>query len=231
MGTTIATHTRRRSFVVAALLIGAAIGAAHAAATTLPPEVAVPVGDLPSRVADPPATTTAHSAIELATLLQSPYTGRIVIPADADWRMENPCGAFDEFGRCVVTPLKEIAGVRPGARGSSATLPCTNDAFSAVRLKGGSDGSLVPPLPPKFNLTLQGNRYDTDYSTEIASGDFDGDGRTDVFVGNGTAWFFSRGGSEPWEYLRPVEQTRARARLRRRRQRRKDGCPLPGRRR
>ena len=32
-------------------------------------------------------------------------------------------------------------------------------------------------------------------------GDFDGDGRTDVFVATGTAWFFLRGGVEPWEFL------------------------------
>lgn len=46
-----------------------------------------------------------------------------------------------------------------------------------------------------------GNRYDTDYSTELATGDFDGDRLTDVFVATGTAWFFSRGGQRPWEYL------------------------------
>lgn len=47
------------------------------------------------------------------------------------------------------------------------------------------------------------NRPDTDYSSEIAAGDFNADGRTDVFVSNGTAWFWSRGGVLPWEYLRP----------------------------
>jgi hypothetical protein len=47
------------------------------------------------------------------------------------------------------------------------------------------------------------NRTGTDYSNEIAAGDFDADGRTDVLVSNGTAWFWSRGGVRPWEYLRP----------------------------
>ena len=45
--------------------------------------------------------------------------------------------------------------------------------------------------------------YDTDYTTEIAAGDFDGDGRTDVFLANGTAWFYSRGGIGQWGFLRP----------------------------
>jgi hypothetical protein len=53
----------------------------------------------------------------------------------------------------------------------------------------------------QFNFHHAGNRFDTDFSREIASGDFDGDGRTDVFLANGTAWFYSRAGSQPWEFL------------------------------
>src|SRR5690606_35698900 len=53
----------------------------------------------------------------------------------------------------------------------------------------------------KFNFHARGNRFDTDHSKELASGDFDGDGRTDVFVANGTAWFFSRAGIRHWELL------------------------------
>jgi FG-GAP-like repeat len=54
-----------------------------------------------------------------------------------------------------------------------------------------------------FNFRTGGNRFDTDYSTEIASGDFDGDGRHDVFVANGTGWWYSRAGIKPWELLHP----------------------------
>ncbi|HVE66995.1 MAG TPA: VCBS repeat-containing protein [Solirubrobacteraceae bacterium] len=57
--------------------------------------------------------------------------------------------------------------------------------------------------PTKYNLITRGTRYDQDYSNEIAAGDFDGDGRSDVFTGNGTGWWFSRAGIRPWEYLRP----------------------------
>ena len=42
--------------------------------------------------------------------------------------------------------------------------------------------------------TSRGNRSDTDYSTEIAHGDFDGDGERDMFVATGSAWWYSRGG-------------------------------------
>jgi hypothetical protein len=81
-----------------------------------------------------------------------------------------------------------------------------DDRGEAVRLKRGSDPTLSPNIPASFKLTLGGNRYDTDYSTELATGDFDGDGRTDVFVANGTGWFFSRAAVQPWEYLRPSDK-------------------------
>lgn len=73
-----------------------------------------------------------------------------------------------------------------------------DDRGEAVRLKG-----LGIPSPALYNLTVNGNRYDTDFSDELATGDFDGDGFADAFVANGTGWFFSRGGRMPWEFLRP----------------------------
>jgi hypothetical protein len=73
----------------------------------------------------------------------------------------------------------------------------------AIRLKNGDDDTLDPDDPHSFNCHSSGNRFDTDYSTEIASGDFDGDRRTDVFLANGTGWFYSRGGITHWTYLAP----------------------------
>lgn len=72
----------------------------------------------------------------------------------------------------------------------------------AVSLKPGKIPR-IGDLGGKLNFKARANRFDTDYSTEVASGDFDGDGRSDVFVANGTAWFFSRAGVRPWEFLRP----------------------------
>ncbi len=85
----------------------------------------------------------------------------------------------------------------------SGNVVVHDDFREAVRLKAGSDRSLDTRFPRTFRLTSSGNRYDIDYSTEIAAGDFDGDGRADVFLANGTGWFFSRAGVRPWEYLRP----------------------------
>ncbi len=78
-----------------------------------------------------------------------------------------------------------------------------DDLDEAVSLKPGSG---IGEDHRKFNFQAGGNRFDTDYSGELAGGDFDGDGRSDVFVANGTAWFFSRAGLRPWQYLRPSDK-------------------------
>ena len=67
---------------------------------------------------------------------------------------------------------------------------------------------LLPASERQFNFKHGGNRYDTDYAAELATGDFDRDGRTDVFVANGTGWFFSRAGVRHWEYLRASNKLR-----------------------
>jgi hypothetical protein len=52
-----------------------------------------------------------------------------------------------------------------------------------------------------FNFGAAGNQFDTSRANDLATGDFDGDKRTDLFVATGTAWFFSRGGQGAWEFL------------------------------
>lgn len=92
-----------------------------------------------------------------------------------------------------------------GARFTGNVL--THDDFDeAIKLRGGDDSSLDDDKPRTFGLQTANTKYDTDYSKEIAAGDFDGDGRDDVFVANGTGWFFSRGGIAPWEFLMPQRQ-------------------------
>lgn len=83
----------------------------------------------------------------------------------------------------------------------NANVLVHDDLGEALRFVNGDDETLITWFPGTFNFQASGNRFDTDYSTEFATGDFDGDRRTDVFVANGTAWFFSRGGIRPWEFL------------------------------
>lgn len=74
----------------------------------------------------------------------------------------------------------------------------SHDAAVSLKKEG---GLVVFEDHDEFNYHESGNKFNTDYSTELATGDFDGDGRTDIFLANGTAWFYSRAGIQPWEYL------------------------------
>ena len=76
-----------------------------------------------------------------------------------------------------------------------------DDRGEALKLEGGDDPRLDDDDLASFHLSYHHNKYDTDYSTEIAAGDFDGDRRTDVFVANGTGWFYSSAGVGPWTFL------------------------------
>jgi hypothetical protein len=112
---------------------------------------------------------------------------------------------------CKTRPAFELRGA-PTCRPNS-TPPCIGADFhdnvavhenldAAVLLKLG--GIFIPGTGEdhdKFHFHASGNQFKTDHSSELATGDFDGDGRADVFVANGTAWFYSRGGSEPWQFL------------------------------
>jgi hypothetical protein len=76
-----------------------------------------------------------------------------------------------------------------------------DDLDEAVSLKKKKNATGIGENHTAFNFRESGNVFDTDHATDIAAGDFDGDGRSDVFVATGTGWFYSRGGIQPWEYL------------------------------
>jgi hypothetical protein len=82
-----------------------------------------------------------------------------------------------------------------------ANVVIHDDLDSAVSLKMGPHDTGWGEHHSDFNFDAAGNQFGTDRSSDLATGDFDGDGRTDVFVATGTAWFFSRGGQEAWEFL------------------------------
>jgi hypothetical protein len=83
-----------------------------------------------------------------------------------------------------------------------------NDEGKAVRLNAGyvlGPGGFLQPFCPTnkaCNLRIGPNLYNTDTSSELAVGDFDGDGRDDIFLANGTGWWYSSAGVTEWQFLR-----------------------------
>ena len=48
------------------------------------------------------------------------------------------------------------------------------------------------------------NAYDSDPSRDMATGDFDGDGRQDVFLATRASWYYSSSGMTEWRFLSPT---------------------------
>jgi len=67
----------------------------------------------------------------------------------------------------------------------------------AVRVKGASTISLLI----KKKLVIKDNRTCVDTASELAVGDFNGDGRDDVFQAVGTLWVYSPSGRREWFVL------------------------------
>lgn len=57
------------------------------------------------------------------------------------------------------------------------------------------------------NLVVRDNEYEVDYRNQIAFGDFDGDGATDVFWADGRNWWYAGGGQRIWKHLNSYPNT------------------------
>ncbi|MBK7537978.1 MAG: VCBS repeat-containing protein [Myxococcales bacterium] len=78
-----------------------------------------------------------------------------------------------------------------------------DDLDEAVSLKTWSGSTGIGEDQAAFNFHPEpGNTYNTDRIGELATGDFDGDGRADVFLATGTGWFISHGGDSEWRFVR-----------------------------
>ncbi len=110
-------------------------------------------------------------------------------------------GAQGYYGGLKKRPAFMLRG-RP-AQGAyfAGNVAVHDDLDAAVSLKMGKGDTGIGEDHDAHNFHANGNKFDTDYSKEVATGDFDGDGRADVFVANGTGWFFSRAGIRHWEFL------------------------------
>ena len=74
----------------------------------------------------------------------------------------------------------------------------TVSSSGAVRVKGASATSLLL----KKKLVLRANQTCMNTAKELAVGDFNGDGRADVFQAVGTLWVYSPSGQREWFFLK-----------------------------
>jgi hypothetical protein len=82
-----------------------------------------------------------------------------------------------------------------------------DDRYEAVRIKSPDCRVALPSGGYTYSdelchLTVGPNWYNTDTSFGLAVGDFDSDGREDVFLANGTGWWYSSAGKTEWRFLR-----------------------------
>jgi hypothetical protein len=110
-------------------------------------------------------------------------------------------GEQNYFGGFKARPAWMLRGRPAVGADFNGNVVVHDDVDEAVSLKMEKNDTGWGEDEGAHNFRDAGNKYDTDYSKEVATGDFDGDGRTDMFVANGTGWFFSRAGVRPWEYL------------------------------
>lgn len=61
---------------------------------------------------------------------------------------------------------------------------------------------ILPPFPSSGVVNFIDNHFDSAHPADrLGVGDFDGDGREDLFMATGAAWYFSPGGAREWRYL------------------------------
>jgi hypothetical protein len=72
------------------------------------------------------------------------------------------------------------------------------DSADAIKVSGASALQLITT----GKLRSYGNAFNVNTAGQLAVGDFDGDGHSDVFVATGTGWFYSPWGRREWFWLR-----------------------------
>ena len=125
-------------------------------------------------------------------------------------------GTFIEIRRNTIRGAQEYYALTTGPRSGSAALRGTRrssgatscrapDSFGrrgAVRLTApATNPFLGQQLQRSGKLVIGDNRVCFDTAGELAVGDFNGDGRDDVFQSVGTLWVFSPSGSREWTVL------------------------------
>ncbi len=75
----------------------------------------------------------------------------------------------------------------------AVTIKLSDDPLQAVAIPNGDDPLRISAQPNQFNFSNP--------TTSLGVGDFDGDGRDDLFMATGTAWYYASAGSAAWRFL------------------------------
>jgi FG-GAP-like repeat len=80
--------------------------------------------------------------------------------------------------------------------------PCRFVAFHHNLTQQSRQDAIKSQSEDPVKLVIWANTFDAPNPiSDLAVGDFDGDGIDDVFVGTGVAWYFSSGGQAEWRFL------------------------------
>jgi hypothetical protein len=105
-------------------------------------------------------------------------------------------GGHLNFGT-MVRPALELRGTPADQAVIAENVLAHGNEADAVRIKGANRGD----LKRQHKLVVSGNHYGVDTAAELAVGDFDGDGRADVFQATGALWAYSPSGRREWRFL------------------------------
>jgi hypothetical protein len=98
----------------------------------------------------------------------------------------------------------------PAVFRDNATLHSASDAITLIPADGGNGTNSVPWVqarPRVPYLQVRSKFSIPDPMQTFLVGDFDGDGKDDVFMATGAAWYYSPGGNAEWRFLSAKTET------------------------
>ena len=98
----------------------------------------------------------------------------------------------------------------PAVFHDNVTIHSASDALTLIPADGSSGTTSVPwvqarPRVPYLHVDSKFSILDP--MQTLLVGDFDGDGKDDVFLATGAAWYYSPGGNAEWRFLSAKSET------------------------